>query len=87
MRDLQGNAIVVHYNPGKPSNTALLEPDIEALLQNRPPAPAADFPSAAKSVPDWIRPFIWVSVWLSTGRQSMFFERRGVPDCSHLWNS
>jgi hypothetical protein len=65
VRDLQGKAVVVHYNPGKPSNSALLEPEIEALLKNRAPAPAADFPSAAKSVPDWIRPFLWFFVCLS----------------------
>jgi hypothetical protein len=65
VRDLQGKAVVVHYNPGKPSNSALLEPAIEALLQNRAPAPAADFPSAAKSVPDWIRPFPWFFVCFS----------------------
>jgi hypothetical protein len=43
----------------------LLESDIDVLLQNRAPAPAADFPSAANSVPDWIRPFLWVFVLLS----------------------
>ena len=58
VRDLQDKAVVVHYNPGNPSSSALLEADIDVLLQNRAPAPAADFPSAANSVPDWIRPFL-----------------------------
>jgi hypothetical protein len=42
----------------------LLEPDVEGLLQNRPPAPVPDFPLAANSIPDWIRPFLWVFVFL-----------------------
>jgi hypothetical protein len=65
VRDLQDKAVVVHYNPGNPSSSALLEPDIDVLLQNRAPAPAPDFPSAVNSVPDWIRPFLWVLVLLS----------------------
>jgi hypothetical protein len=39
VRDLQGKAVVVRYNPNKPSSSLLLEPDIEAVLQNRAPAP------------------------------------------------
>jgi hypothetical protein len=65
VRDLKGKPVAVHCNSTSPSNSALLEPDIDVLLQNRAPAPAADFPSAANSVPDWIRPFIWVFVWLA----------------------
>jgi hypothetical protein len=40
VRDLQGKAVVVHYDPNKPSSSMLLEPDIEAVLQNRVPAPS-----------------------------------------------
>ena len=65
VRDLKGKPVAVHCNSTSPSNSALLEPDIDVLLQNRAPAPAADFPSAANSVPDWIRPFLWVFVLLS----------------------
>jgi hypothetical protein len=65
VRDLQGKAVAVHYKPGSPSSSALLEPDIEVLLQNRAPATVAAFPTAANSVPDWIRPFLWVFVLLS----------------------
>jgi len=65
VHDLQGKAVVVHYDPAKPSSSALLEPDIGVVLQNRAPSSAPDFPSAANAVPDWIRPFLWVFVWLS----------------------
>jgi hypothetical protein len=65
VRDLKGKPVAVHCNSTSPSSSALLEPDIDVPLQNRAPAPAADFPSAANSVPDWIRPFLWVLVLLS----------------------
>jgi hypothetical protein len=65
VRDLKGKPVAVHCNSTSPSNSALLEPDIEVLLQNRAPTPVDDFRSAANSVPDWIRPFLWVFVWLS----------------------
>ncbi len=65
VRDLQGKAVVVHYDPDKPSSSALLVPDIDGVLQNRPPAPVPDFPSAADSIPDWIKPFLWFFVCFS----------------------
>jgi len=65
VRDLKGKPVAVHCNLTSPSSSALLEPDIDVLLQNRAPAPAADFLSTANSVPDWIRPFLWVFVLLS----------------------
>jgi hypothetical protein len=65
VRDLKGKPVAVHCNSTSPSSSALLEPDIDVLLQNRAPAPVADFPSAAHSVPEWIRPFLWVFVLLS----------------------
>jgi hypothetical protein len=64
VRDLKGKPVAVHCNSTSPSSSALLEPDIEALLQNRAPTPA-DFLLTTNSVPDWIRPFLWVFVWLS----------------------
>jgi hypothetical protein len=57
VRDLQDKAVVVHYNPGKSSSSAMLESDTTALLQNRSTSPVPDIPSA-NSVPDWIRPFL-----------------------------
>ena len=65
VRDLKGKPVAVHCNSTRASSSALLETEIEVLLQNRAPIPAADSPSAANSVPDWTRPFIWVFVWLS----------------------
>src|SRR5882724_6537102 len=88
VRDLRGKAVVVHYNPVKLSGSALFEPDIAALLQNRAPAPVPDFPSAANSVPDSIRPFLWffvcfsavglvVSLWVHLGA---VMGRRVAPE-------
>ena len=65
VRDLKGKPIAIHYNAIRPSRSALLEPDIESLQQNRAPSPLADYPSAANSVPDWIRPFLWLFVCFS----------------------
>jgi hypothetical protein len=65
VRDLQDKAVAVHYDPAKPSSSALLDPDVEVVQQNRAPAPFPDFPLAANAIPDWIRPFLWVFVLLS----------------------
>jgi hypothetical protein len=65
VRDLRGKPVAAHFNSNRPSSSALLEPDIEALQQNRPPAPAPDLCRSANSVPDWIRPFLWFFVCLS----------------------
>jgi hypothetical protein len=65
VRDLKGKPVAIHYNAIRPSRSALLEPDIESLQQNRAPSPLADYPSAANSVPDWIRPFLWLFVCFS----------------------
>lgn len=50
VRDLQNKAVAVHFDPGKPSSSALLTPDIEAILQNRAPSPLPDFPFSADSI-------------------------------------
>ena len=63
IRDLKTKPVEVHYSPSKPASSALLPLDIEPLLQNRAPAPLVS--SAANSVPDWIRPFLWFFVCLS----------------------
>ena len=64
VRDLKGKAITVRYRPRRPSLSMVLEPDIEAVLQNRPPS--SDDGSVTRSaIPEWLRPFIWVFVWLS----------------------
>src|ERR1019366_2683658 len=65
VRDLKGKPVAVHCDSTSPSSSALLEPDIGGLLQNRAPASVADYPSAANSVPDWIRPFLWIFVCFS----------------------
>jgi hypothetical protein len=64
VRDLKGKAVAVRYNPDKPSQSMVLEHDIEAVLQNRPPS--SDEESVTRTaIPEWLGPFIWVFVWLS----------------------
>jgi hypothetical protein len=63
VRDLKDKAVVVHYNPANSSSSVLLEADMAAVLQNRPPSPIPD--SDANSVPDWIRPSLWFFVCFS----------------------
>jgi hypothetical protein len=62
IRDLQGKAIVVHYNPEKLSRSILLERDVEFLLQNRSPPPP--FPTLSP-VPPWIKPCLPVFIAVS----------------------
>src|SRR5260370_18094520 len=47
VRDLQGKAVVVRYNPNKPSSSLLLQPDIEAFLPNPAPPPPVSHPLAS----------------------------------------
>jgi len=64
VRDLKGKAVTVRYSLSKPSLSMLLEPDIEAVLQNR--SSSGDAQSVTRTaIPEWLRPFIWVFVWLS----------------------
>jgi hypothetical protein len=65
VRDLQGKPVAVHCNPATPSSSALLNPDINTLLQNRAPAPPSDSSVPTNSVTDWIRPYLWLFVSLS----------------------
>src|SRR5437667_5494603 len=65
VRDLQGKPVAVHCNPATPSSSALLNPEINALLQNRAPAPPSDSSVQTNSVTDWIRPCLWLFVSLS----------------------
>lgn len=64
-RDLQNKTITVHCNATNPARSALLEPDIDTLLQNRSPAPPLMPFQSVKPVPDWLKPFLWVFVSLS----------------------
>ena len=64
VRDLKEKAVAVRYSPSKPSLSMVLEPDIESVLQNRPPS-RDDESVARAAIPEWLRPFIWVFVWLS----------------------
>ena len=92
LRDLQGKPVSVQYNPNQPSTSTLIESSIESLLRTRTPTPAPDaFTStAAKSVPPWLKPFLWVfialaavglvvSVWVHLGA---VMGRRVAPEAA-----
>jgi hypothetical protein len=64
-RDLQGKPLAVHYNPLKPSSSRLSEPVLDNLLQTRAPVPATESVRVGGSVPEWIRPFLWVFIYVS----------------------
>jgi hypothetical protein len=64
VRDLKEKSVAVRYSPSTPSRSMVLEPDIEAVLQNRPPS-SGDESATPTAIPEWLRPFIWVFVWLS----------------------
>lgn len=67
VRDLKGKPVSVHYNTNKPSKSSLSESSVQSLLQTRPPKPETEVFTYvdADSVPDWLRPFLWVFVALS----------------------
>lgn len=60
LRDLQGKAITVHYNPARPSSSSIAEDSLETLIQARAPAPEQQTRGGA--VPSWVRPFLWLGV-------------------------
>lgn len=64
VRGLKGKPVSVHYNPNKPSKSSLSESSLQALLQTRPPKPEIEVSiyEGVDSVPDWLRPFLWVFV-------------------------
>ncbi len=66
-RDLKGKPVAVHYNPNKPSKSALSEASIEQLLQARPPRTLTEYALSApkSSVPPLVRRFLWVFIILS----------------------
>jgi hypothetical protein len=67
VRELKGKPVVVHYNPIKPSSSAVSEDSIESLLQSRSPQPAWQLSASSVSdaVPEWLRPFVWIFTVLS----------------------
>jgi hypothetical protein len=88
--DLKGKPVAVHYNPNKPSNSALSEASVELLLQTRPPRTSTDYPLSVQksSLPPLVRQFLWVfiilafvglvaSVWVHVGA---VMGRRVVPE-------
>jgi hypothetical protein len=67
LRELKGKSVAVHYNPNKPSSSALSEPSIESLTQARAPNPDAENLRYApeNSLPLWSRPLLWLFAALS----------------------
>jgi hypothetical protein len=65
IRDLQDKSLIIHYDPGKPSRSIVLEPDIESLIQRRAPA-QLELPSqSVDNLPLWVTPLLPVLLTLS----------------------
>jgi hypothetical protein len=62
-RDLNGKPVMVHYNPDKPSSSALAISSVQHLQQTRLPAVAKI--DLSRMVPAWSVPFIWLFAALS----------------------
>ncbi len=62
---LQGMAVVVSFNPKKPSKSNLTEDSISALLSSRPPVPEGMFLARVGDPPGWSKPLLWPCVVLS----------------------
>jgi hypothetical protein len=58
--DLEGQSVVVAYNPHQPSKSTLPKDSVTALLSTRPQVPAtAGVSSRATDVPSWVKPLLW----------------------------
>ena len=88
IRGLEGQALAIHYKPSKPSSSALLEPELESLLQSRSSAESYVQSGASNPLPGWSEPFLWffatlscvglvVSLWVHIGA---LFGRRVAPE-------
>jgi len=56
LRDLQGKAVEVHFDPRRPEKSVLSEPSLESLLAARAPVPSAA--AAVSALPRWVRPLL-----------------------------
>jgi hypothetical protein len=65
VRDLKGKPITVHYSTAKPSTSTLSNSDLEKLLQSRAPVPFAGEGASEDSVPNWLKPLLWIFIGLS----------------------
>jgi hypothetical protein len=65
VRDLKGKPVAIHYNPDKPSFSALSEPSLETALQNRAPESESYRPTSTNRISPLLVPFLWVFVALS----------------------
>ena len=64
-RELKDKAVMVQYNPNKPSTSALSETSLKEMQQARPPAPINLFVDPARMIPQWTIPFLWLFAALS----------------------
>ena len=63
IRDLYHQPVAVHYNPARPSSSAISEPSLDTLTQARAPQPEQQSPRRKTNpIPFWIQPFLWIGV-------------------------
>jgi hypothetical protein len=65
LRDLQGKAVAVQYNPRNPETSSLSGPSLDALLQTRPPMPPGSSLAPPPKIPQWATLFLWFFAGLS----------------------
>ena len=65
LRDLKGKSVPAHYRAENPSRSALLEPDVETLLQTRAPSENNDLTVVNSVVPNWAAPFLWLFIGIA----------------------
>ncbi len=63
-RDLACRVVTIRRSPADPSQSLLLEHDVEEMLRRRPAA-VVEWARAESSVPKWLKPFLWVFISLS----------------------
>jgi hypothetical protein len=66
LRDLTNKPITVHYDSTKPSASTLSNSDLEKLVRSRAPLPFGSEVVIEDSVPNWLKPLLWIFIGLST---------------------
>lgn len=61
LRDLKGKPVTVHYNPARPSSSAISDDSIEILILARSPE-CEEQSRRMPPTPIWVKPFLWLGV-------------------------
>ena len=79
VRELEGMAVTIQYNPGRPSNSVLLQSTVDPLLLTRPQPLTPFAPLPRRLSPAWSRPFLKLVTGLAlTGLIASLYVHIGV---------